>query len=149
MTAFKVTPFAPHGILFCTKPIICFLNVRFRQKTAWACNREEGEKDRESVRETRRSKKLFSGHIHEKQYACFRYPWQPYAMNWVWKMHGNTTDTLFMFDSGTECVRLKETVWHYVFVCVQGGEKESKRGRGGKQGPGQLAEILPVSQWVC
>jgi len=44
-------------------------------------HREEGEKNRASVREMRWFKKLISGHIHEKQYARFRYPWQPYAMN--------------------------------------------------------------------
>lgn len=85
---------------------------------------EEGEKNRASVRETRWSKKLISGHIHEKQYARFRYPWQPYAMNWVWKTHGNTTDTLFMFDSGSDRVRVKETVWHCVCVCTRGRETE-------------------------
>jgi len=39
-------------------------------------------------------------------------------------MHGKTTDRLFLFDSSSDWVRVKETVWHYVFVCVQGGEKQ-------------------------
>ncbi len=41
-------------------------------------------------------------------------------------MHGNTADTLFMFDSGTEGVRVFVCVWDWkrlcdtvcVFVCV-------------------------------
>ncbi len=45
-------------------------------------------------------------------------------------MHGNTADTLFMFDSGAEgFVCAWDWKRHCVFVCVQGGEKQSKRGK--------------------
>lgn len=67
-------------ILFHTKLILVFFTVS-GIKHQHFIGRNMGEKESESVRETRRSKKLVSGHIHEKQYACFPYPWQPYAMN--------------------------------------------------------------------
>lgn len=75
--------------------------------------------------ERERDEELFSKHIDEKQYACFRYPWQPYAMNWVWKMHGNTADTLFMFDSGAEGLSVCETErdCDTVCLCVYKGER--------------------------
>ncbi len=44
-------------------------------------------------------------------------------------MHGNTADTLFMFDSGAEGVRVFVCVWDWkrlcdcVFVCVYKGER--------------------------
>jgi len=59
-------------------------------------------------------------------------------------MHGKTTDTLF-------CLTAVATVWEWkrlcdtMCLCVYKGE----RNRGGKQAPGQLAQNLSVSRWVC